>query len=203
MSIDYRALIRESVATQDRPLVRQEVCLKASLYADLEEAEENLRVALMATIPKKDAEGNDIVDKRAGGVIAVPPEVVDAREARDAVAAEMAEKSITLVFKAPPGDDQNELFDTEIRTRKEDPDNANANAIKRERAHLIDCFDHAEGPGRAVLEVTREDVAPLINGAVSGLIVTIGQKLLAASTGAPDLPKSAQSLLRKRRSNET
>ena len=200
MSIDYRALIRDHATKQARPIVRHEICLVPSLYAELEEAEENLRAAHMATIRDEDDPNED---RRGGGVTAPAPEVTEARAVVEQIAAEMAEKSITLVFKALTAEKQAQEWDALERAKADNPDSVNAIVVDRNRAVLLECFDHAEGSGREVLDLNREDITPLIADANAGLIITIAQKLQNASAGAPDLPKSAQRSLRNRRSSET
>lgn len=200
MSIDYRALIRDHAAKQSRPVVRHELCLVPALYADLEEAEENLRSALVASV--KDEDDPD-VDRRGGGVTAPDPDVAAARAVVEEIAAEMAKKSITLVFKAMTAEKQALEWDGLERAKKDNPDNVNAIVVDRNRLVLLDCFDHAEGEHREVLDLNREDVSPLIMDANAGLVIMIANKLQNASAGAPDLPKSAQRSLRNRHSNET
>lgn len=200
MSIDYRSLIRDHAAKQSRPIIRHEICLVPSLYADLEEAEENLRAALMANVKDDD---DPEQDRRGGGVIAPAPEVSEARTVVEEIAAEMAEKSITLVFKAYTADRQAQEWDALERAKKDNPDAMNTIVVERNRTVLLDCFDHAEGAGREVLDLNREDITPLIMDANAGLVVFIANKLQSASAGAPDLPKSAQRSLRNRRSNGT
>lgn len=206
MSIDYRALIRDHREKQSRPIIRQEICLVPSLYADLEEAEENLHSALVATVKPDDDDDEKNEDRRGGGVVAEPapdPEVAAARDAVKAIADEMAEKSITLVFKAMSGPDQAAEWDALNREKEANKENVNTVVVSRSRAVLLKCFDHAEGPGRELLDLNREDVAPLIEDAHMGFVVMTAERLQNASSGAPDLPKSAQQSLRSRRSSGT
>lgn len=208
-SVDYRALLRDHREKQSRPIIRQVVCLVPSLYADLEEAEDNLRAALVATI-KPDSDDEDDrgpqVDRRGGGAIAEAEpdlEVVAAREAVRELADEMASKSITLVFKSLSADDQAAEWDSLNREREANPGGINAIVANHARSVLLRCFDHAEGPGREVLDLNREDITPLIEDSSSGLVITTAERLQNASAGAPDLPKSVQRSLRSRRSSET
>lgn len=199
MSIDYRSLIRDRREKQSRPIVRHEVCLVPELYADLEEAQESLRQALMATVGDED----EPQDKRGGHVTAPDPDVVEAREVVKAIEAEMAAASITLVFKAPTADRQAQESDALERLKNDEPDRMNSIVVERSRTMLIECFERAEGEGRKPVDVNREDVAMLVEAWTQGEVVGLSNRILTASIGGLDLPKSAQRLLRSPHSNET
>ena len=196
--IDYRALIQDRKAKDRRPIVRHIICLDPELFAELEEAQEELQEEIRATIGQED-DSQPRRDRRAGGLS--PRSQIESRI--EEIEGRIAAASIVGVFKAYRSDVQNQHFDELEREREANPDQANALAEQYARKAIVDTFQHFEGPHRSRLDLTVDDLRDMLETWTQGEVTTLGNKITRASVVAHEAPKSARQLLLNQRSDAT
>lgn len=200
MTIDYKALVADRKAKQTRPIVKHPICLVPELYAELEDANDEL-TALLAQSAR---EGEDDPDQRQGGLSSLGAKIVAAREAVAGIEAKIAEVSILGVFKTPTSKRQGELSDELARLNEASPDKVNVIFVEQAKRTLLETIDHFEGPGGERIDtLSRDDLAVMLDEWAQGEVLAVNVKIARASAGAPDIPFSVRQSLGARRSAAT
>lgn len=201
MPTDYRALIQDRKQKQTRPIVRHAICLAPELYADLEEAAEELRHFTVESIGEDDEDAPPR-DRRGGGLSAAKAGMEAARVRVAEAEAKIAEVSVLGVFKAPSGVKQAESHDSIRKAQEEDPERVNQIVLEHAKVSVLEAFDRFEVGGERI-DLGRDDLAAVLDEWSHGEIVGLANKLQSASVGAPDLPFSVQQSLLNRPSGRT
>lgn len=186
-SIDYRALIQDRKAKQTRAVVRHVLCLAPDLFAELEDLQNEQRIASYSATT---GEPTPPADQRlAGG-----PEPLSARVA--AIEAQIEAASVVGVFKAPSAEHQ-----AELNRAYGDSDDVVGHTI----SVILDAFTHFEANREPIPadQLGRGDLADLLPVMAQGELLALGNRIVEASAGAPDLPFSVQRSLLSRRSGGT
>jgi hypothetical protein len=187
--IDYRALINDRKAKDRRRPVRHVICLDPELYAELEEAEQELREERAAAASGED--GGPRPDLRGGGLSPVAKAELRVAE----IEKRIADVSIVGVFKVFTVEQQAERHDILQKRQDENPDRLNAVAVEESRQDILLTFDRFEGPGGARLDLTRDDLEQLISTWSHGELFGLSTRIQRASAGGVDAPKSVRSSL--------
>lgn len=194
-TIDYRALIQDRKAKDRRPIVRHVICLDPELYAELEEAQQDLKEQITAD----SREDGPSPDRRGGGLSLRAKAETRVAE----VEARIAEVSIVGVFKAPTSVKQAELNDRIEKSREDDPDGFNVAIEKHARDVLLLTFEHFEGPDRKRLDLDRSDLEAMLDTWSYGETVNLGNRVVRAGTEGLDAPKSVRLSLNSQHSDAT
>lgn len=179
--IDYKALARERKAKRSRPIVRHVICLDPELYAELEEAQQELQ----EQIRTEQREDGPKPDRRGGGLS--PRLVAEERVAE--VEKRIARVSVVGVFKAPPGDQQAQHIDTLVKEQEDNPDRAQEIAERHSRETILRTFEHFEGPGRKRIDLGKEDLEEMLPDWSQGEVFALANRVNRASTEAHEAPK--------------
>lgn len=202
MPIDYRALVNDRKQKQTRPIVRHPICLVPELYADLEEATDELRHFTVESIGDDDDEDAPPRDRRGGDLSPAQAAMAAAQAKVDHAEAEIAEASVVGVFKAPSAAKQAAAHDSIRKAQEENPDRVNQIVLDHAKTSVLEAFDRFEVAGKTI-DLSREDLASVLDEWSHGEIVGLANKIQSASVGAPDLPFSVQQSLLNRRSAAT
>lgn len=201
--VDYKALIQDRKTKQSRPIVRHPICLVPELYADLEEAQDDLRYWTVKAIDEDDDEERQFpTDRRAGSLSSTKGQVVDARARVEAAEAKIAKASVVGVFKAPPSQKQAELGDELRREQEDKPDQANQVAMAHAARTVLAAFDRFEVDSKRI-DLGLDDLKTVLEEWSEGELLSLATKVQNASKGAPDIPFSVQQSLRKQVSAAT
>lgn len=193
--IDYRALIQDRKAKDRRPIVRHVICLDPELYAELEEAQQELREQRAAD----DDERAPAADPRMGALS--PRLQAEARVAE--IEQRIAAVSIIGVFKAPTSAKQAELNDRLEKAREDNPDGFNVAIMQHAREVILLTLEHFEGPDRKRLDLDRSDLEAMLDTWSHGEVIGLGNLITRASVEVHDAPKSVRLSLNSRHSAAT
>lgn len=194
--MDYRALIQDRKSKDRRQTVRHVICLDPDLYAELEEAQQELRELNVAAIGDRP---DPAADRRMGALS--PVMKGESRVAE--IESRMAEVSIVGVFKAFTAEKQAERFDLLNKAREDNPDGEALVILKAARDDILLTFDHFEGPNHEPLDLGKADLEDILATWSHGEVAGLANKINRASTEQHDAPKSVRSSLLNRHSDET
>lgn len=183
-SIDYKALIHDRKQKDRRPIVRHVICLDPELYAELEEAQQEVREQITA----EQDESGPAVDRRGGGLS--PRSQAESRVAE--VEQRIADVSIVGVFKAFTSAVQAERHDKIEKDREANPDDLNVLVLTAAREDILLTFQHFEGPGRKRLDLDKSDLEDMLSTWSHGEVVGLANRIGRASTEVHDAPKSVR-----------
>jgi len=195
--IDYRALIQDRKANHRRAIVREIFCLQPELYADLEEAQQDLAEQRLAS--RNEDPIGPTPDLRAGSLSPVG----QLESAVAEIEKEIAAVSVVGVFKAPTSEAQAARHDALVKAQEDRPDDINQVVVESATSTILACFDHFEGPGRVRLDLNQTDLQDLMAEWSHGEKISLANRINRASTGANDAPKSVRSSLLTRSSDAT
>lgn len=197
--VDYRKLVQDRKAKQTRPIVRHPICLAPELYADLQEAQEELRHWTVQSVGEE--EGDLPLDRRGGGLSTKGH--IAAAQAKVAAAEEaIAQVSVVGVFKAWTSARQARYNDELAAAREEKPDQTNELVLGMARAMILETFDRFEAHGERI-DLDRDDLASVIEEWSHGEVLSLATDIQQASAGAPDIPFSVRRSLASRPSAAT
>lgn len=200
MSVDYKQLVQDRKTKQTRPLVRHPICLVPELYAEHDEATEELTALLAESVRN----GEEDPDQRLGSLSPLGSKIVAARQVVADVEARIAEVTITGVFKAPSATRQGQLSDEKDRLVEASPDKQNEVFVDYAKRGLLEAYEHFEGPGGARIDtLSRDDLADMLDQWAQGEVLAIHVKIVRASSGTPDVPFSVRQSLATQRSAAT
>lgn len=196
---DYKALIRERSQADRRKPVRHIICLDPDLYADLEEAQQEL-----ADVRREQETYGDNpppgVDRRAGALSPVQRYEARVAEVEDRI----REVSIVGVFRPYDSARVAKEIDKTQKMAEDHPDRINELALQNARETILETFQHFEGPDQQrIPDLGKEDMEEILNGWPFGQIYGLGQKINAAATRVYEAPKSVRSSLLNQHSDET
>lgn len=194
-TVDYKALIQARKQKGSRPIVRHVICLDPELYAELEEAQQELKDQILA----EQDESAPAADRRGGGLS--PRSQAEHRVAE--VEKRIAEVSIVGVFKAFTSEVQAERHDKLEKEREASPDDLNALVLTSAREEILLTFQHFEGPGRKRLDLDKSDLETMLPDWSHGEVVSLANKIGRASTDVHDAPKSVRLSLLNQHSDAT
>ena len=198
MSIDYKALVQDRKQKQSRPIVRHLICLVPELYSDLEEAQ-----SVLDSLVEQDRRAKDD-DERAGSMSPLGGQIAEAKAAVAAVEAEIAEVTITGVFKAPTAQQQGVNSDALDKLLESNPEQANELTIANAKKRIVECLDHFEKSGRERIDtLSRDDLADMLDQWSQGEVMGLHVKITRAATRELDAPFSVRQSLGVRPSSET
>lgn len=186
-SIDYRALIQDRKAKQTRAVVRHILCLVPELFTELEELQDEQR---LASYSSTSGETKPPANQRmAGGPTSVSTRITE-------LEAQIEAASVVGVFKAPSAERQ-----AELNRVFADSDDVVGHTIQV----ILDAFTHFEASREPIPaeQLGRADLAELLPVMAQGELLALGNRIVEASAGAPDLPLSVQRSLLNRRSGAT
>jgi len=195
--VDYRALIQDRKSKDRRQTVRHVICLDPDLYAELEEAQQELRELNLAAIGR---DGPDpAADQRMGALSPVKKAEAKVSE----IEARMGEVSIVGVFKAFTAEKQAERFDLLNKAREDSPNQEGLVILRAARDDILLTLDHFEGPNRERLDLGKQDLEDVLATWSHGEVAGLANKINRASTEVHDAPKSVRSSLLNRHFDET
>lgn len=194
-AIDYKALVRERKTRGRRPIVRHVICLDPELYAELEEAQQEVREQIAA----EQDESAPPVDRRGGGLT---PRL-QAQSRVDEVEARMAQVSVMGVFKALDSEKQGEHNDKVANAQESNPERINDILISAGRDIILLTFDHFEGPGGKSIELDKADLEEMLPDWSQGEVMGLANRIARASTEVYEAPKSVRLLLNSQHSDAT
>lgn len=183
-TIDYKALARERGTGKRRPIVRHVICLDPELYADLEEAQQDLK----DLIADEQDETAPAADVRGGGL---PPRS-QAQHRVDEIEKQIAAVSVVGIFRALPSDKQGEMTDLLVKEQEDNPNQAEAAALKHSREIILLSFDHFEGPEKKRIDLDKEDLEVMLPDWSQGEVMTLANKINRAAMIGHDAPKSVR-----------
>lgn len=190
--IDYKALIQDRRAKDRRPIVRHVICLDPELYAELEEAQQELQDELLA----EERDDGPKPDRRGGGL---PPSAA-ARERVKEVQSRIADVSIVGVFKAPTSTKQAELNDEIEKARESDPDSFNLAIERHARGVIVLTFQHFETlkdpetkKAKRIDSLDASDLEAMLDSWSHAELVGLGNRIVRAGTEAHEAPKFGRS----------
>lgn len=182
--IDYKALARERKAKRSRPIVRHVICLDPELYAEHDEAKQELQEHIVA----EQREDGPKPDRRGGGLS--PRAVAEERVAE--IEKRIARVSVVGVFKAPPSDQQAAAIDALVKEQEDNQDRAEAIMAAHSRETILRTFEHFEGPGRKRIDLDKQDLEEMLPDWSQGEVYGLANRINRASTEAHEAPKSVR-----------